>query len=339
MMPLPSPVSPDDRTAPCCGCGATLPIALYRAPAFDATDTATFRLVRCGQCGLVRTEPVLSEAQLGAYYPADYYGGGSHKFTALVEGFTRLDNRRRARRLLALICAAGPKTPEPARILDVGCGRAHLLAALAHLGCECHGVERQEFPAHAAYPGIRFHREGLENLPATAADVDAAVFWHTLEHMSDPAAALRLVAQRLRPGGIVALAVPHFSSWQARLFKSAWFHLDLPRHTHHFDRAVLERLLIQQGLRPLQISTWAFDQNVFGFVQSLLNVLAGPGRANELYSLLKDSRGRKGQLLGWLAAAGVIAPLALLEYLLSGLLGRGATLIVYARKASASISE
>ena len=330
-----SPSLSPDRAVPCCGCGATLPVTLYHAPAFDATDTATFRLVRCGQCSLVRTEPVLSEAQLGAYYSADYYGGGSRKFTALVESFTRLDNRRRARRLLALLRTATPETSKPTRILDVGCGRAHLLAALADLGCECHGVERQEFPTHAAHPNIRFHREGLENLPATATDFDAAVFWHTLEHMSDPAATLRVVAQRLRPGGIVALAVPHFGGWQAQLFKSAWFHLDLPRHTHHFDRTTLERLLVQQGLHPFRTSTWAFDQNVFGWVQSLLNALAGPAHANALYSLLKDSCGRKGPLLGWLAAAGAIAPLALLEYLLSGLLGRGATLIVYARKTPA----
>lgn len=325
-----------DRATPCRGCGATFPITLYRAPAFDATDTATFSLVRCPQCGLVRTEPVLSEAQLGAYYAASYYGGGQRKFTGLVERFTRLDNRRRARRLLALLLESSPRPSGPAwRILDVGCGRAHLLATLAHLGCECHGVERQEFPAHATHPSIHFHRDGLENLPASATDFDTAVFWHTLEHMSDPAAALQTVAQRLRPGGIVALAVPNFGGWQARLFKSAWFHLDLPRHTHHFDRSALERLLIWHGLRPFQFSTWAFDQNLFGFIQSLLNALAGPGRANELYSLLKNSRGRKGRLLGWLAAAGLIAPLALVEYLLSGLVGRGATLIVYARKSSA----
>lgn len=335
MTPLTPQISLDAcATKPCFGCGATLHMTLYHAPAFDATDTVTFRLVRCGQCGLVRTEPVLSEAQLSAYYTTSYYGRGTQKFTALVEGFTRLDNHRRARRLLALTRATAQGTSEPTRILDVGCGRAHLLAALAHLGCECHGVERQEFPTHAAHPDIRFHREGLENLPATAANFDAAVFWHTLEHMSDLAAALRIVTQRLRPGGIVVLAVPHFGSWQARLFKSAWFHLDLPRHTHHFDRPALEQLLVRHGLHPFQISTWAFDQNLFGFVQSLLNALAGPGRDNELYSLLKSSRGRKNRLLGWLAAAGLIAPLALVEYLLSGLVGRGATLIVYARRSS-----
>ncbi|HRD65146.1 MAG TPA: class I SAM-dependent methyltransferase [Candidatus Competibacter sp.] len=280
---------------------------------------------------------MLTEQELGRYYAAPYYGGGQRKFTGIVEWFTRLDNWRRAHRLRALLRAratpARPKT-NPWRILDIGCGRANLLAALARQGCECHGVERQEFPLDQTRAGIHFYRDDLENLPLAAESFDTIVLWHVLEHVNNPAATLRRVARLVRPGGIVALAVPNFSSWQAALFKSAWFHLDLPRHTYHFSRSVLEQLMGNYGLQPLKISTWSFDQNVFGFIQSMLNWLSPPNSANNLYTLLKNShgRGKKWHLFGWLATAGLIAPLALLEYLLSGLLGRGATLIVYAQK-------
>ena len=321
---------------PCASCGATRWSLLYPAPAFDVEVSARFALARCGLCGLVRTAPALTEAQLGTYYATPYYGGGQQKFTGLVEKLTRLDNRRRARQLLSLLRthSAAESATTAWRILDIGCGRANLLTALAAQGCECHGVERQEFPATAAQTVIHFYRGALDTLPLAADSFDTVVLWHSLEHVNDPAAILQTVAHLLRPGGFVAIAVPNFGSGQAAFFKSAWFHLDLPRHTHHFTSAVLQQLLQKKGLHPFKVSTWTFDQSVFGFIQSTLNAIVAPSRANALYALLKNPRGwrAKGRLLGWLVAAGLIAPLALLEYLLAGLMGRGATLIVYARK-------
>ncbi|HRD68353.1 MAG TPA: class I SAM-dependent methyltransferase [Candidatus Competibacter sp.] len=325
-------------TPPCLGCGATALKALYRANAFDTDQQATFTLARCTQCDLVRTEPVLTEQQLGPYYAAPYYGDGQRKFTGIVERFTRFDNWRRARRLLALFRAAQPalagQESRPWRILDIGCGRANLLAALARQGCECHGVERQEFPLEPAYSNIRFYRGKLEDLPLTAGYFDVIILWHVLEHVNNPALTLGTVEKLLQPGGILALAVPNFGSWQSVLFKSAWFHLDLPRHIHHFSRSALENLLGIHHLQSFKSSTWAFDQNVFGFVQSILNRLWPKNHANELYALLKKSKqsSANSRLLGWLTIACFIAPFALLEYLLSGLVKRGATLIIYAKK-------
>ena len=322
----------------CPSCGATRWSLAYTAPAFDAEVSTQFSLARCMQCGLVRTAPALSDEQLGSFYATPYYGGsGQKKFTGLVEGLTRLDNRWRAHRLLAWLRRLPPSSTNetiPWRILDIGCGRAHLLAALAAQGCECHGVERQEFPMLEIPTTIHFHRGTLDALSLPADYFDAVVLWHSLEHVNDPAATLQNVARLVRPGGLVAIAVPNFGSWQAALFNSIWFHLDLPRHIYHLTDAVLQRLLQKYGLQPLKIHTWTFDQSVFGFIQSTLNALARPSRANALYALLKNPHGwhAKWRLLGWLTAAGLIAPLALVEYLLAGLLGRGASLIIYARK-------
>lgn len=362
---------------PCYGCHSTRRLTLYPAPAFDASDRTTFTLSSCAHCGLVRTEPVLTDQELARYYASSYYGGGQQKFTRLVEWLTRFDHERRARRLLALLRTHAPVAKAPhivivrspsqrgevggranhwqsdsaplptsprwgegserlPRILDIGCGRAHLLSALAQQGCECHGVERQDFPFIPAQPGIHFYRDALENVPLAPASFDAIVLWHVLEHVRNPVETLEIAAKLLCPGGVLALAVPNFGSWQAQLFKSAWFHLDLPRHTHHFSQSTLQPLLNQHHFKIIKISTWAFDQNVFGFIQSFLNKLAFSNQANELYSLLKDARkiDKKVRLLTWLTAAGIIFPLALLEYLSSGLAGKGASLIVYARKIS-----
>lgn len=333
-------IQPTDATAPCHGCGSVNFLTLYSAPSFDVMDPAVFTIGRCTSCGLTRAEPVMTEQELSGYYSTQYYGGGRKKFSHLVEWWTFLDNQWRAHRLLTLlhasIVANGSTGTIAPRILDIGCGRANLLAVLARQGCECHGVERFEFPSDQSPLGVQFHRGALDTLPLKADFFDAVVLWHVLEHTGNPAATLETVAKLLCPGGLLALAVPNFGSWQATFFKSAWFHLDLPRHTHHFDRDTLERLLRRQNLLPFKISTWSIDQNLYGFIQSLLNRIAPKSRANELYTLLKSSKGQaaKLRLLSWLAAASLIVPLAFLEYLLSGFFNRGATLIVYAKKSS-----
>ena len=108
-------------------------------------------------------------------------------------------------------------------------------------------------------------------------------------------------------------------------------HLDLPRHLHHFGLPVLRQGLEHRGFRVATTNTWAFDQNVFGFVQSALNRLCRSS-PNRLYQRLRQPEGLTfdRELWLWLIAAGLLAPCAVIEWAISALLGRGATVIVYA---------
>ena len=96
---------------------------------------------------------------------------------------------------------------------------------------------------------------------------DAIVFNHSLEHVDDPAAAVAAAARLLRPGGLLAIAVPNFGSWHRRLFRSAWFQLDLPRHLQHFDRASLAGLSERAGLRPVAVGAATMRPSPLGSLQ------------------------------------------------------------------------
>jgi SAM-dependent methyltransferase len=221
-------------------------------------------------------------------------------------------------------------------ILDIGCGRGGLLKAFARMGCECCGVERTEFPSEAEAQGIRFYRGLLEDISFEPASFDVVILWHVLEHMESPIAVLREINRILRPGGILAVAVPNFGSFQARLFRKHWFHLDLPRHTHHFDPDSLARSLGEEDFRVIFKSTFSLEQNPFGFVQSLFNAAMPSATPNRFYSLLKKRNARFSllSLLFWSLLASATFPLVFLDYLVSGLAGAGATMIVYAEKCS-----
>jgi SAM-dependent methyltransferase len=84
---------------------------------------------------------------------------------------------------------------------------------------------------------------------------DAAVFRHSLEHVSDPVAALRRAGAALRPGGLVLISVPNFGSWQRRRFASRWYHLDLPRHRVHFTAPALVSALGRAGFEAAEMTT------------------------------------------------------------------------------------
>ena len=44
------------------------------------------------------------------------------------------------------------------------------------------------------------------------------------------------------PGGWLIVSVPNRQSWQARFAGPRWFHLDVPRHLHHYGEATLRRM-------------------------------------------------------------------------------------------------
>jgi SAM-dependent methyltransferase len=111
-----------------------------------------------------------------------------------------------------------------------------------------------------------------------------------LEHLSDPRRTLREIGRILKPGGRLIVAVPNYSSVQARWSGPAWFHLDLPRHLFHFPVAGLRRLLVDSGFTLRSEHHFSLRQNPFGWVQSALNRLGRLPR-NGLYTLLKSRPG------------------------------------------------
>lgn len=321
-------------TPPCVFCGEAGARLRFSATDFDR-GSDPFDLVECRTCGAVRTEPMLTGDTLASYYQASYYGRGKQKFSRLVESMVRVASRWRARRLLRYWSAMSgvPERSSPA-VLDIGCGRGHLLRALARLGCSCHGVEREDFPLDGHLDGVHFYRQDLESAGFTAASFDIVVIWHVLEHLENPAQTLSTVARILRPGGLCVIAVPNFGSFQSRLFKRHWFHLDLPRHIYHFTGEMLASNLRARHLHVREISTASLEQNVFGFIQSLLNLLIPAARPNALYGLLKGGGGllNYAKLAVWLVPAALILPVALVEYGFASLLGGGASLIIHIEK-------
>jgi 2-polyprenyl-3-methyl-5-hydroxy-6-metoxy-1,4-benzoquinol methylase len=270
-------------------------------------------------------------AQVHAFYPSEYYGLPGTKFQPAVETVVRWLG---ARHIAFLTRALAPGS----RVLDVGCGRGVILGPLADRGFAVSGFEISEAAARGADP-----RAAIRVAPRLAAagyaasSFDQVVIWHVLEHMDDPRSALEEVHRILAPGGRLVVAVPNFSSLQARFAGAAWFHLDLPRHLFHFPLAALRRLLAETGFEVTSEHHFSLRQNPFGWIQSALNLCAGLPR-NGLYALLRQRPADAPPPFGaatrfWLRAALMaLTPPALAATVLETVLRSGATVHVVARR-------
>jgi len=243
--------------------------------------------------------------------------------------------RSTARRILRDGCSRSQNVGEKKlRVLEPGCGRGRLLKALHRLGCDCTGLERPDFPAGHTDGSIRFAAGDVYHMPFPDNSFDLVILWYVLEHLADPATALRESVRVLRRGGRLLIAVPNIDSWQSRIFKRNWTHLDVPRHTHHFSRESLSLLADKAGLKPVTCKGCDFEQCMFGFVQSGLNALFPVSRLNRLFCRIKTTRSLTEYMecCAWLLVAIPLLPFAFLEYVFSICTRRSALIRMVAEK-------
>ena len=148
--------------------------------------------------------------------------------------------RARERFILDTLRAAQP--PEGwRRILDVGCGDGLFFDQLAQFG-EVEGVEPAE--ALVSRTGGHFSRIHIgpfdENFQP-AEPFSLILFLDVLEHLPDPAGALRHALGMLAPGGSVLVTVP--------AFKLLWTNHDvINHHLRRYTKSTFRQLAQQAGL-------------------------------------------------------------------------------------------
>lgn len=284
-------------------CGSKRTSFLFRAQ--DYISREYFNVVKCDVCGLVYTAPRPNSKEIDKFYAHHYYGKQNSRFKAPVELLIRLFRQQRSRKILRLM--------DSGRILDVGCGRGRMLDEFRKRGWETFGTELSEQAASAAREelGLNVRAITLEEWGFEDKFFDVITLGHVLEHLPDPHRTLREVSRILKDDGLLVISTPNFDSFQAKVSKEKWFHLDVPRHCYHFSTGTLTRMLESVGFRVWRQHFFSLEYDPFGLMQSVLNMLGG--EPNFLYDLLKSDSGRIpeldwARLLGNLAVNTLLAP-------------------------------
>ena len=312
----------------CPACGARADGSRW---ATSSDGLSRHRLLRCSFCG----SEVLDDELPDAIDDPDLYERGVYRAPGgrvdrMLEPWRRLVDRDRLRLLGRL--------PSSARVIEVGAGRGRLLTALSSRGHGASGIEPSGASAAAAQArGLEVQRLPVEAAEFPADSAELVVFWHVLEHLGDPGAALRLAGSWLTRGGRVVVAVPNRNSLQAKLGGDRWFHQDVPRHRIQFTEVGLLELLRANGYVPGRARHLMVDQNPLGMWLTLINRLTK--ERDVPFRLLKRAlqyERRSDAIRDALIVAIVslpLLPVALVLEALAGIARRGGTIVVHASPA------
>jgi SAM-dependent methyltransferase len=211
----------------------------------------TFGVRRCHVCGVGFLSPRPAARDIGRFYPIEFYWSFEESAATPLTA-TDVLARRAVQIANKLRCLADLKR---GRLLDIGAMKGEFLYAALDAGWRAEGVEVAASIPNLFNVPIRYGE--FVDMEFAPASFDCVTMWAVLEHVYEPRAYVRKIAQLLADGGTFLGVVTNFNSLQARLLCAD----DYPRHLTLFTKRSMRKLLAEAGLEPVRFWT---DQRLFG---------------------------------------------------------------------------
>jgi O-antigen biosynthesis protein len=154
-----------------------------------------------------------------------------------------------------------PRRTVALRVLDLACFEGDLLDGFGQDGWRTFGCDPSERAVEAARAkGHQVWLGGVEDalrvIPAEQR-FDLVILAHTLEHATEPLAALQRAARLLEPDGLILISTPNLDSAQIALYGPTWAHWHPPFHRFVFSARTLTGLAAASGLKCLRTRSWS----------------------------------------------------------------------------------
>ena len=262
-----------DQKCPLCGgvqlaqhVKAASPSEQRRAETYRCTSVGYGRhpeILRCQDCRFVflKERPTAEEL-------TRLYGDVKDSVYEQEEAGRRVTFDAHLARLEQII---GP--PKGRHLLDVGTYTGVAVEVAAKRGWHAVGVDPCRW---AVENGRQRGRNLILGTPMDASvealgPFDVATLWDVIEHLSDPAAVLTTVHDRLCPGGHVVIHTMDVESFFARFAGRHWpWYMEM--HLYYFSPATLSRLLRKVGFEPTHFERQGRTVSV-GYLASRLTAL------------------------------------------------------------------
>jgi SAM-dependent methyltransferase len=240
-----APPASDAGQRTCPICAELDPIPWLTAPDRFHGRTKPYQLLRCASCSMVWLDDPPSKSEMGMHYGPDYDRTISEAAKAPQHWF---DRRNEVLRL----------KPGGGAILDLGCATGGFLSTLQGPSWKLFGIEMSEEAAREVRSrcGAEVFVGDILDAPFPPNSFDVITCFNVFEHVYEPKEVLARVAKWLKPGGVFYTLMPNIDSAGARIFRSYWYPLELPRHLSHFSPATLRRVAQSAGLREVSLETW-----------------------------------------------------------------------------------
>jgi 2-polyprenyl-3-methyl-5-hydroxy-6-metoxy-1,4-benzoquinol methylase len=208
-----------------------------------------FQIVSCSRCHHIRTDPRISDEELGSLYDEQYYKGEGFDPAVNYEGTVSQWTVNENAGILATVRDALDCPLAGARWLDLGCGTGTLVAAVRAAGADGVGFD------DSAWAMASCRRKGVPTLEERELitlrgtfDVVSAV--EVIEHVADPVGLVRAMTAYVRPGGVVYV---HTENWNVVRHLPGRPYIMPEGHIQYFTPQAMRRILTMCELREAPI--------------------------------------------------------------------------------------
>lgn len=239
-----------------------------------------FNIVVCGGCGFKFTSPRPEDSETGSYYKSEEYISHSNTKKGLVSRVYHLVRNYTLNKKEALLRTYVSR----GTLLDYGCGTGMFAARCSGLGWNVWGMEPDEGARKTAKDiGVKAYENKAELTQAIPdRSLNAVTLWHVLEHVTDLSETLDFFKLKLTGEGVLVIAVPNHTSYDALKYGEYWAAYDVPRHLYHFDINSVSKLLKKHGFELQAAHPMKFDS----FYVSMLSEKYKTGAVNVIKAFI-----------------------------------------------------
>jgi 2-polyprenyl-3-methyl-5-hydroxy-6-metoxy-1,4-benzoquinol methylase len=217
-----------------------------------------FEIWECRNCTQRFTQNIPEGDQVGQYYQSENYISHSDTAKGFVNNLYHKVRKRTLVKKRKLIEEATGKTK--ANILDVGAGTGAFLNTMKNAGWNCTGIEPDSTAREKALELYEINlKDAKELFSLPSKTFDAITLWHVLEHVHELHSYVEQLKNLLTTEGKLFIAVPNYTSADAKMYGEFWAAYDVPRHLYHFSPKAIKTLLNAHGLKVETIKPMWYD--------------------------------------------------------------------------------
>lgn len=215
----------------------------------------TFSLELCDSCSLLFTNPRPALEGIGDYYKSEEYVSHSSTKKGFVNKVYSWVRSYTLKKKISLL----KELTDGKKLLDIGAGTGHFLAKAKESGYTVLGLEPDEDARKVALSENGIELKDLSLLHELNESFDIVSMWHVLEHVYHLRTDLDKIVSLVNQGGVLIIAVPNYTSFDAQHYKEYWAAYDVPRHLYHFSPKSIIPLVESKGLKFEKMLPMKFD--------------------------------------------------------------------------------
>lgn len=215
----------------------------------------TYTICCCDHCRSAMVWPRPSQESMDAYYQGKGYGMDSLAEALDVDAGHYPDSVQDAKRIIGRIRQYAPGD----HFLDVGAGTGFFSREAVQQGFEVTALEpnpnsARSFTQITGFAPLQHVLDG--GFSARYQErMDVVLLSQVLEHICDLEQMMEAIAQMLVPGGVAAIAVPHFGSLVSRVQGRKDMYISPPEHLNYFSVQGLDALFERFGFEKVHLET------------------------------------------------------------------------------------